>query len=457
MRQELPSKQWATGESSKAFAIEMRVQLKESFINLKLRLTLVMDKLVLSPGTKPTADVTKRAESFLKGFRTLENESGIPHILLLDERSGAFYIICHINGGVLSKTSDIDAVLDPNETEDYKLNRDIYTDNYAYRKMEFDAINGRSFEDIVIEYDTSYRPSRPLKVFGGQHRILAMTEAVLNGKDLWHGIRVYFNLDRDQRLDIATANNTAIAISNDLVDRMQEEHLGNELRDWCQRVGILEAGQNFADKRSPQGILTVRAARTLVVNYYLGKGSPKENPNLPVVAKSGPGVDDYYVRIRNALSWSDKNLERMGSEFAKLHKLQRQRVLSRQTDNYPEFANKAIHPTVTAAWAFATGYLETHFPDKLANHFGLTDESEDDPLNAAALLGARLKGIDHDTYRGIGSRIDTQELGRTLEVFLLQALETKRRGINARLANAAIKSYEAKKLNASAKKDLEKI
>ncbi len=86
--------------------------------------------------------------------------------------------------------------------------------------------------------------------------------------------------------------------------------------------------------------------------------------------------------------------------------------------------------------------------------FALTKETENDPLNASALLRARLRGTDPDTYRGIGSRISRGELGRTLEVFLLQALKTKE-GITAKLANAAIKSYEGKKLSASAEKDLE--
>jgi len=264
-------------------------------------------------------------------------------------------------------------------------------------------------------------------------------------------------LDRDQRLDIATANNTAIAVSNELLDRMQEEHLGTELRDWCQRVGLLEDNQNFADKRSPQGIPTVRTARTLILNYYLGKNSEKESYNIPQVTKSGPGIDDQYFNLREKIDWTNEDLERMGYEFAKLHKLQRERVLSRDIDRYQEFANKAIHPTVTAAWAFTSGFLETHYPDMLANHFQLAEEDEDDPLNAGALLRARLKGTDPDTYRGVGSRINTQELGRTLEVFLIQALTARRRGITLRLANTAIKSYEAKKLRASVEKDLRRI
>jgi len=414
-----------------------------------------MADFILPKGVKIPSKIGNQISQFLQSYKTFENENKIPHLILKDNKSDAYYLICHIKGSILISRSDTDAVLDPFEGEDYKLNRDIYTDSYAYKKMEVDATKGRSFEDIVIEYDTSYKRTRPLKVYGGQHRIQAIKEAANKGIDIEHGIRVYFGLTRDQRLDIAIANNTAIAVSNDLLDRMQEEHLGTELRDWCQKIGLLNEGENIADKRSPEGIPTVRNARTLVLNYYLGMNS-NEDEISPKVTKSGPGIDEDYIKIRDEINWNDKNIERMGFEFTKLHKLQRERVLTREQNTYIEYANKALHPTVTASWAFSTGYLETHHPENLVNHFALSEESDDDPLNAVALNKARLKSIDPDTYRGIGTRISRQELGRTFEVFYLHASQKKRRGITLKLANAAIKSYEGKKLIASRDKDLER-
>ena len=82
-------------------------------------------------------------------------------------------------------------------------------------------------------------------------------------------------------------------------------------------------------------------------------------------------------------------------------------------------------------------------------HVQIEDE---DPLNATALSTARLKGVDPDTYRGIATRINRTELGRMLEVFLLQAIRARRRGITKKLANAAIKSFEAKKRTQEAEK-----
>jgi len=414
-------------------------------------------QILAQTGSNPKPEVMKSAQEFLDVFKPLESRMGIPLILFQDKRSRAFYVVCHLDGKAITSKTDSEAVLDPMESEDYKLNRGIYTDTYAYRKMEDDAFQGRSFEDLVIEYDTSYRPDIPLKIFGGQHRVRAILETLRRGISECHGVRVYFKLDRDQKLDIAIANNTAIAISNDLLDRMYEEHLGPDLRNWCQLVGILGKDQNFADKRNPDGIPTVRVARTLLVNYFSGKNSTRDTFHIPVVCSSGPGIDDNYQKVRRNIGWSDKNLRRMGQEFAKLHRLQRDRVLSREEDRFIEFANKATHPCVTAAWAYAAGYLERHSPDKLLNHFALSDVKGEDPLNAKSLLNARLKGVDPDTYRGLGARISGGELGRMLEVFVLQATRVKERGITPKLANAAIKSFEAKRAKEDAEKALRRL
>ena len=165
-------------------------------------------KFEVIPGYAPKKAITQKIRDFLKKFNPLElNTSTIP-LLLMDPKSQSYYLICHLDSETLSAKTDIDAVLDPQESEDYKLNRDIYTDTYAYRVMESDAMNGRAFEDIVVEYATSYRPSRPLKVFGGQHRITAINEASKHGVSAFHGIRVYFDFSIEQRLEIATAKKT---------------------------------------------------------------------------------------------------------------------------------------------------------------------------------------------------------------------------------------------------------
>lgn len=415
-------------------------------------------EIIVPKKLKPSSAVLKKANEFVKVFEIFESKSGIPQLLYHDIRSDAYYLICHLDSKVLSLKSDLDAVLDPVESEEYKLNRNIYTDSHAYRLMESDAIKGRSFEDIVVEFDSEYRPDKPLKVFGGQHRITAIQASVKKNMATIHGVRVYFALSVEQRYNIATANNTSITIPNDLLDRMQEEILGSELRDWCQSVGLLVKGQNFADKRSPEGVPTVRIARTLIVNYYRGQEAKSDDFHMPTVCSSGTGIDKNYKELRDKINWSDKKLDEMGKQFAKLHKMQRDKVLNRSKDKHLEFANKAIHPCVVASWAYAAGLFQDN-PTALKAHYDLTDiiGQDEDPLNAKELSQARLKGTDPDTYRGLGARINNEELGRMFALFLLQASKASKRGINKKLADAAIKSYIAAKKNNEAKKALKGI
>lgn len=407
--------------------------------------------VIIQSNTKPPKEVIKKAEQFLKKFKPLEKDHGIFSLLLFDKKSEAFYLTCHLDSNLITQNSDLDAVLDPQESEENKFNRNIYTDNYAYRQMKEHALKGRSFEDIVVEYDLSYRDKKPLKVFGGQHRIEAIKEAIKKSVIVPHGVRVYFCLDTNQKFDIASANNTAIAVPNELLDRMQEDNLGPDLRNWSQKVGILDADQNFADKRSPKGIPTVRTVRTLLVNFDLGKNSKNSDFHTPKVCSSGPRIDKDYQKLREKIDWNDASLTEMGRQFAKLHKTQRERVLGRTEDKYIEFANKAIHPCMTASWAYAAGFFQ-HDKNALNKHYALSDLEKIDPLNARALLDARFKN-DSDKYRGLGSRINDVELGRTFMVFFVHAKKAVKPGLNLKLANNAIKTYVAKK----AKRDAEKL
>jgi hypothetical protein len=311
---------------------------------------------------------------------------------------------------------------------------------------------------LGIEYDLTYRPDKSLKVFGGQHRITAIQESVKKGISTVHGVRVYFDLTIEQRFNIAAANNTSITIPNDLLDRMQEEILGSQLRDWCQSVSLLEKGQNFADKRSPEGIPTVRIARTLLVNFYRSKSAKKDDFHMPVVCSSGTKMDKHYKELRDKINWNDSALKSMGEQFSKLHKIQRERVLNRKEHKHSEFSTKAIHPCVAASWAYAAGLFQGA-PDALKAHYAIADsgDTKDDPLNAKALLQARLKGTDPDTYRGLAARINNEELGRMFAVFLLQATKATKRGINLKLANAAIISFQAAKQKLEEEKALRGI
>ncbi len=415
------------------------------------------ESLVLPSEPHPSTVVTKKVAEFLEKFPPHEVSSGGKAFLFLDEKSGAYYMSCHLDGKVLAGACDSEASLDGDEEDEiYKLNREITEDEAAYKVMEQDATKGRSFEDMVLEYDTKYRAKKPLKVYGGQHRLRAITKALPAKGAILHGVRIYFELSREQKVEIATINNTAIAVPNDLLDRMKEQLLGTELRDWCQKVGLLEKSTDFSDRRSPD-VPTVRAARTLILNFCLGKAAKDiADFHQPILCKSG-GIDEEYMTIRSEIVWSEPALEQMGKEFARLHRLQRKTVSEREENDNAEFARKALSLSVVASWGYAAGLFQRD-PTLLKNLYSIPDNVSppDDPLNAKALSDARLKGTDPDTYRGLGTRSSPKELGRMHEVFWVLASKGKPR-ITKELANAAIQSYEAKKASHDATAVLGKL
>jgi hypothetical protein len=396
----------------------------------------------LSPGN----NVVKAIDEFLDTFQPYEIKMGTKILLHFDEKSDAYYLMCHLDGKVLAQHCDLEASLDNEEDDEiYKLNREITEDQAAYKLMEEDAQNGRSFEDLVLEYDTSYHSQKSLKVYGGQHRLTAIIKAQSVKGSVLHGVRVYFNLSREQKVEIATVNNTSIAVPNDLLDRMREQLIGSELRDWCQTVGLLDMGKDFSDRRS-QDMPTVKIVRTLLVNYFSGLDAKQlDDFHQPIICKSG-GIDERYLAVRSRINWSDDGLITMGKQFARLHKVQRKCVLERQENKNAEFARKALSLSVVAGWSYAAGLFQRD-QNSLKIHYSIPDSSSppEDPLNAKALSEARLKGIDKDTYRGLGTRSDPKELGRMLEVFLVLAIKASKKRITKELANAAIQSYEAKR------------
>lgn len=394
---------------------------------------------------------------FLTKFSPLEIIKNEKVILIFDEKSKSFYIPCHLKAIDIHDKADFEASIDDVEEDElYKLNRNVTENESAYTIMVEDAKAGRTFEDIVVEYDTFYNPSKPLKIYGGQHRVKAIGSAIHEQPEIYHGFRIYFGLTKEQKVEIATINNTSIAVSSDLLDRMKEQLLGNELRDFCQEVGLLKKNEDFSDKKDA-AIPTVRIARTLVVNYWRGKKNSKENFHFPFVCKTG-GVDEEYQATRKNLNWKDKNFIETGKRFALLHTTQRNKVMSRKIDTAGQFASKALSLTVVASWSYAAGLYSIN--KNLQNVlFGLTDSLglNEDPLNAKALSEARLKGIDPDTYRGLGARTGESELGRMLEVFQVLVEKASEKKITKNLANAAIQSYEAKKATYNANKSLSRI
>ena len=392
----------------------------------------------------------KTVEDLLKEFvaecHPLESQDKLS--LLSDARTGARYCECHINGGVLITLGTTDVPLDPDEQSEYRANRDIDEGSVAFQKMREDAKQQRSFSNIVVEWKQDPDSNTPIKVIGGQHRFEAIRHAVENSVDVLHGVKVYFALDMKQRLDVQLISNTNIDISGDLIDRLRETAKGPELRDWCQSVGLLKKEQDFADSYSRGGPISVRMARTFIMNYYDGKTvDPKNFANVettPLVYKSGVS-DEQWEKTKNDHPelWSDKALRAAGKAFCELIAAQRAAFTGSKKHGKrpkPDYPEKALNLAIVAAWAYVAGILQQN-TTRLDRHFALKNWTAHDPLNAGELAGGR-HYTDPQNYRGLGYRTDPQERGRLVELFFLQAESGK--GITKSSVDIAIKKYHAK-------------
>jgi hypothetical protein len=383
-------------------------------------------------------------EDFKTPFSPLEEEL----LVMTDFCTKAYYIESHLLAEKILKLGTIDVPLDPDEQNEYRANREIVEDNNAYLKMKEDAKLGRTFSNIVAEYNLDFDEETPLKIIGGQHRFNAIKEAFEESKiNCNHNIKVYFGLDNEQRLDVQLISNTNIAVSSDLLDRMFETLKGPELRNWCQSVGLLAQGQDFADKKQRSSQITVRLARSFILSYLKGKKDKKKkydkvNP-IPIIAKTGI-IDDQWeaVRAKGKKIWTDPVMIKAGKEFAKLHQKQKEYYELKRKKNL-EYANKAINYSILASWAFIAGILQDN-QVRLKRHFELSDISKIDPLNASALSKGRHK-TDPPNYRGLGTRTDKKERGRLAEVFYLQA--EKGDGITQGIVDLGIKKYYVKLAN----------
>ena len=393
---------------------------------------------------------------FCNEFEPLEPAASL--LLLIDNRTGARYCECHIKASKIVELTTTDVPLDPDEPE-YRANREIVTNAPAFAKMQADALARRSFSNIVGEYTKEVDEAHPLKIIGGQHRIEAIRKAYEDsGVDEHHGMKIYFGLNMDQRLDVQLISNTNIAISGDLYDRMQETVMGPELRNWAQSVGLLEVGSDFADRRVRGGPISVQMARTFVTSYYAGKAIDvkkfETTETTPTLCPSGQ-IDDAWEKLRDGKHdiWKDKELKRAATEYSKLIDAQRGAFKTSKPKPKPDYPEKATNPAILAAWAYIAGMLHNNAV-RLDRHYALSQAVGKDPLNASSLAAGRHK-TDPDNYRGLGYRTDSKERGRLVELFFLQAENGK--GISKVGIDAAIAQFHAKQAVLEAQKAKAKV
>lgn len=385
-------------------------------------------------------EVQELAEDFIKEFKPLEKAN--LHVLI-DWRTESCFTECHIKAKNIISKGTIDVSLDPDDQMEYRANRELVDKHPSFARMKEDANKMRMFSNVVAEYNPEYDEGNPLKIIGGQHRFIAIEDALGNDIDEYHGVKVYFGLDTEQRLDVQLISNTNISVSNDLLDRMFETVLGPELRTWCQKTNILANGEDFADRKQKGSQITVRGARTFIINYLAGREIDSKNydstETIPSLCKTG-GEDEVWQVIRNDDSiWEDKKLLKAGKEFALLNLAQRS-YYSNKPKQPSEFSDKVLSLPVICSWAFIAGVLENNVT-RLKRHFALKDIPKADPLNSAVLAKGKHK-TDADNYRGVGTRTDIKDRGRLTELFFLQA--EKGMGIKKPLLDLAIKKFHAK-------------
>ena len=380
---------------------------------------------------------------FVDACQPLETQEKLS--LLTDARTGARYCECNVKGSVLIKLGTTDVPLDPDEQPEYRANREIEDGSMAFQKMKDDAKQNRSFSNIVVEWKND--SESPLKVIGGQHRFEAIRFAIENGVDVLHGLKVYFALDMAQRLDVQLISNTNIDISGDLLDRLRETAKGPALRDWCQKVGLLTKGQDFADSYTRGGPISVRMATTFITNFFEGRKVDPKNfatvETTPLVYKSGVSGNEWEeTKSDHPNLWTDKGLLAAGKAFTELVVSQRAAFATKKQGKRPrpDYPEKALNLAIIAAWAYVAGMLQSNAL-RLDRHFALKDPKGQDPLNASELAAGR-HYTDPQNYRGLGYRTDPQERGRLVELFFLQA--ESGRGITKSAVDIAIKKYHAK-------------
>lgn len=389
---------------------------------------------------------------FINKIGTYEKSIKRPLLILFDSKTKVFYTECHIEKEELIKLKDDDATIDPEYQEEYRLNRTLQPNNPDFVIMKDDAEKGRQFSDIVIEYNKEYREEKPLKILGGQHRAKAIEDN--SPKHTLHGIRVYFNLNKDQRAEIARISNTNINIADDLLDRMEEQRLDppNKLRNFAHKIGLLKTGQDFGDKKSTKEDLpTIRLMRTFIVNFYEGKNYKGEFDNEAPEAylcNSG-GMDPEYLKIFKKVDdfTAETDLLEAGKQFVKLHN--KQYEIASKNDalkRVKAYKMKAVALAVVSSWAFTCGLLQKH-TERLNKFYDLPNKSnKQDPLNAIEMADFKLKGTDQATYRGIGTRSDAKERGRLVMIFLEYSKEESKNYIDKSLLERAVRFYHGNKM-----------
>jgi len=391
-----------------------------------------MMKIIFDSNAKEKTKISNDIKKALDNIPSLESLLDIPIVVFQDGVNGSYYVKCSLSAEIARSLCDTNAKLDYSRSESFRANRELYTSSKTYLKMVEDAAGGREFNDIIVEYNGDYEPTHPLKIWGGQHRINALTQSE-SSASRYHGFRIYFDLDKKQRTDLALVSNTNISVSNDTFDRMIEETIfGDKLRRWCQEVGFLGGTEDFPDVGSRSNTISVKKARSFIVNFFRGREKSKslspsdldKNYYTPYLVETGVSIDPEYRRIMDKYDiLTDKLLKKAGKRFLSLHNAQSKAVLDKETNvkNSKAYRNKALVESVLCGWSYVSGLLQSH-KKRLENHFKIprVNRSIPDPLSAEEMSKYK-HDSDAVTYRGLGTRSSVKDRQRIAQLFLAKS------------------------------------
>lgn len=94
------------------------------------------------------SDLEETVVSFCSEFKPLERSS---LFVLVDDLTGAAFTECHVSAKTIIENGTTDVPLDPDESPEYRANREVATSHAAFETMQEDAVKGRKFSNIVCE------------------------------------------------------------------------------------------------------------------------------------------------------------------------------------------------------------------------------------------------------------------------------------------------------------------
>ena len=72
------------------------------------------------PNTQVPQELVPKIDDFIKNFDIYEIKKGVKLNLYFDEKSGTYYVMCHLQGRTLAKFCDTDASLDGDEEDEVR-------------------------------------------------------------------------------------------------------------------------------------------------------------------------------------------------------------------------------------------------------------------------------------------------------------------------------------------------